>query len=412
MLLGFKVKNYKSFVDDAELNMMAASIKEHSSSLIDANGIKILPVAAFFGANGCGKSNYMEAFAVMHNLILGYGKREKKSLLKDIVSPFNFNKNSFNSPSEFEITIYDSQTKKEFRYGFSITKQKVLEEWLFMKTFSQTKNLKEKCVFYREINKAIESDILSDERKEINFVNSLTAEDELLLTNLGKRGNSKYSFIYKWMDERNCFIDYSNNLNEFLYSAEMQDIFEFLYEKECVLKSIGKLLNIIDESILSIKIEKELDNRMNEKFVPYSIHKDDDGQLLELPFTSESCGTRKMLSFAVYLLTALENGLTIFVDELDSKLHPLILRYIVGMFTNKDINKGGGQLIFTSHNLICLDSNDLRRDEIWFIEKTNQRSTLFSLYDFKDTSVRNDLSFGKHYLNGRFGAVPFANEKE
>ena len=82
------------------------------------------------------------------------------------------------------------------------------------------------------------------------------------------------------------------------------------------------------------------------------------------------------------------------------------------MFTNKDINLGGGQLIFTSHNLICLDANDLRRDEIWFVEKNNQRSTLFSLYDFKETNVRNDLSFGKHYLNGRFGAVPFVNEKE
>ena len=78
---------------------------------------------------------------------------------------------------------------------------------------------------------------------------------------------------------------------------------------------------------------------------------------------------------------------------------------------NKDINKIGGQLIFSSHNLICLDSSDLRRDEIWFIEKQNQKSTMFSLYDFKEESIRKDLDFGKHYLSGRFGAIPF-NEEE
>lgn len=411
MLLSFRIKNFKSFAGDAELSMIASSIKEHSSSLINANGIKILPIAAFFGANGCGKSNFMEAFAIMHDLILHYGKCEKKLMLKEFISPFIFDENSLKEPSEFEISVYDSKTKKEYRYGFAITKQKIVEEWLFMKTFSLTKNLKEKCIFYRN-NKLVDSDILNEEKKEIDFVNSLTAEDELLITNLGKRRNSKYSFIYDWMNQYNHFIDYANDINEVLSSSNMQEIFEFLYNDKKALKEVSSLLNMIDESVLKVVIEKELDNKMNERFIPYSIHKNDKDEFLKLPFYSESCGTKKMLAFSVHLLSALEMGLTLFVDELDSKLHPLILRYIVGMFTNKDINTGGGQLIFTSHNLICLDANDLRRDEIWFVEKNNQRSALFSLYDFKETNVRNDLSFGKHYLNGRFGAVPFANEKE
>ena len=118
-----------------------------------------------------------------------------------------------------------------------------------------------------------------------------------------------------------------------------------------------------------------------------------------------------MIYLAWYLLYALLYGGTLFIDELDSKLHPLLLRYIVKLFKNKDINKTGGQLIFSSHNLICLDSSDLRRDEIWFIEKQNQKSTMFSLYDFKEESIRKDLDFGKHYLSGRFGAIPF-NEEE
>ena len=102
----------------------------------------------------------------------------------------------------------------------------------------------------------------------------------------------------------------------------------------------------------------------------------------------------------------METGKPIFVDELDSKLHPLLLRYIVRQFHDKNVNKNGGQLIFSSHNIICLNSKDLRRDEIWFVEKENQESKLYSLYDFRDSGARNDLEFGKNYLSGRFGAIP------
>jgi len=107
-------------------------------------------------------------------------------------------------------------------------------------------------------------------------------------------------------------------------------------------------------------------------------------------------------------------GTVMFVDELDSKLHPLVIRKIIQMFSDRNKNKGKGQIIFSSHNLVSLDSSDLRRDEIWFVEKHEQKSVLYSLYDFKDynqNSVRADLSFGKHYLAGRFGAIPFQAEE-
>lgn len=407
MLLNFRVKNFKNFAEDVELNMLASSIKEHSESLIDANGVKVLPIASFFGANGCGKSNFMEAFAVMHDLILGLGKKDQQSGLKELITPFIFNKNNLGVPTEFEITVYDSSTKKEYRYGFSATKQKIMEEWLFIQTFSTTKNLKEKCIFYREDGETLKSDINNSELKEIDFVNSLTKNDELLLTNIGKRRSSKYAFVFNWIEGKNIFINYSDESNYSFYSNDAQSIFDLLYSEQDILDEVASFLNVIDDSIHSVVIKKEMDNQMNTKFTPYSVHYDDENNRLEIPFTSESCGTRKMLVLMFHLFYALVCGRTIFADELDSKLHPLILRRIVRMFRDKKQNIGGGQLIFTSHNLICLDSSDLRRDEIWFIEKKNQRATLFSLYDFKETNVRNDLSFGKHYLNGRFGAVPF-----
>ena len=139
----------------------------------------------------------------------------------------------------------------------------------------------------------------------------------------------------------------------------------------------------------------------------YSLYNKNDKSIVKLPFSKESSGIRKLFLITINILRSLENGEPLFIDNLDSNFHPLLLRFIIKLYKDKSINKNGGQLIFSSHNLICLDSSDLRRDEIWFVEKNNQKSTIFSLYDFKEETIRKDLDFGKHYLNGRFGAVPF-----
>ncbi|MDD7735216.1 MAG: ATP-binding protein [Bacilli bacterium] len=407
MLLNFRVKNYKSFVEDSELNMLAASIKEHSDSLIVENDVKVLPIAAIFGANGSGKSNFLEAIALLHDLLIVYSSKDERVTLKDCVSSYIFDSEIKNSPTELEISVCDKEAKKEYRYGISLNSEKILEEWLFMKVFSQTKNVKEKCVFYREYGKKLRSDLSDKDRKEIDFVFSFTLEDELLMSNLGKRGISKYQFIYRWFKEKANYLNYSNDI--FLSKNNLK-LMEVFYKNKNWLDFVVKFMKTIDESIINIEIDEETNNNLNVVYTPYSIHKNDDGSFARIPFSLESSGSKKMLTFLLYLLVSLNNGFTLVVDELDAKLHPLILRYIVGLYSNKEINIGGGQLIFTSHNLICLDSSDLRRDEIFFVEKINQKSSLFSLYDFKESSIRNDLSFGKHYLNGRFGAVPFIND--
>lgn len=406
MLLRFKVKNYKSFVEESVLSMMAGSIKEHKDSLINCNGIEILPLGAIFGANGSGKSNYIKSLKVMVDLINDYRIIGNQRTLKDYSSPFIFENKTQNKPTEFELSVCDSENNREYRYGFVFDKEKILEEWLFVKKVSKTKGLKEKCIYYREWDKKkLESDISEEEKKEIEFVNSFTLENELVMTNLGKRGISKYSYVYYWCNKRSWFIDYSNAI------MENYEIFKhplaLLYDNNELLNDVSSIINLIDPSIKTIKIKKELDSEMNEKYVPYSTHNMDNGDSIDLPFSSESCGTKKMLSLSLYLLLSLKTGVTLFIDELDSKFHPLILRYIIKMFSNNEINVSNGQLIFTSHNLVCLDSSDLRRDEIWFVEKLHQRSQIFSLYDFKEEVIRSDLSFGKNYLSGRFGAIPF-----
>lgn len=406
MLLRFTFKNFKSFCDEAVLDLTASSITEHKDSLITVNNIDILPIAAIFGANGSGKSNCIEALVAMGTEVYGYKSKEGR---ESIITPYYFDDEYRNSPSEFEVCVYSYELNKEFRYGFCRTNKEVLEEWLFMKTFSKTPSVKEKCVFYRKKGSKLESELTNqNELKEINFVSSVTSNDELIVTNIGKRDKCKYSYIYYWFADHIIFMNFSN-FNE-SQGYKNQNFLELLFEEEEWLSLVEDMIKLVDPAIIGLKVEKEVDSNMSDYYVIYSKHKKNDNTDIKVPFSTESCGTKKMLYLSLNLVFSLKFGRPCFIDELDSKLHPLLLRYIVQMYTDKSKNKGGGQLIFSSHNLICLDSSDLRRDEIWFVEKNNQKSTMFSLYDFKEETIRKDLDFGKHYLNGRFGAVPFNDE--
>lgn len=406
MLLRFRFKNYKSFCDEAVLDLTASSISEHKDSLINVNNIGILPIAAVFGANGSGKSNLFEALAAMCSEVSGYQSKDDEH---SFINPYFFDDKFKKSPSEFEVCIYSKKHNKEFRYGFSRTTNEVLEEWLFSKTFSKTPSVKEKCIFYRSSKTNIETDLVnSNELEEINFVSTVTTEKELIITNIGKRNKCKYSFIYYWFIEYLLGANFSN-LNE-NNSYKDQNLLKMLHDDKKWLKLVENIITLVDPSILGLVVKKELDSKMNDYYVVYSKHKKENDEIIAVPFSTESCGTKKMLFLSFGLLYSLKNGNPCIIDELDSKLHPLLLRYIVKMFTDKATNTGGGQLIFSSHNLVCLDSSDLRRDEIWFVEKNNQKSTIFSLYDFKEETIRKDLDFGKHYLNGRFGAIPFGDE--
>lgn len=406
MLLQFKFKNFKSFAEEATIDMMATGIKEHSNSLIDVNGNLVLPVAAIFGANASGKSNIFKAFKAMCVDILGvFEKNEKHNNIRSFIFDDKLSK----EPTEFQVCV--NIDDKEYRYGFTRNQTEVFEEWLFEKKFVKGTRSKEKCVYYRE-NMIIETKTTNKKEKdEISFVFSMLSENDLLLTLLGKRGKSKYTNLYEWFQSVAQFQDFSDDYDERVSTLMAA---EFLYDKEVLLNDVVSLLQAFDKSIVNLKIENEKDSNLNDSYQVYSYHLNSKNEIIKIPFSSESSGTQKIFSLATWLMFSINAGMVLFVDELDAKLHPLALRYLIRLFTNKNTNQGKGQLIFSSHNLVCLDSSDLRRDEIWFVEKNNQQSTIFSLYDFKcdDDTIRSDVNFGKNYLSGRFGAIPFLDEEE
>lgn len=134
--------------------------------------------------------------------------------------------------------------------------------------------------------------------------------------------------------------------------------------------------------------------------------------LIAIPFYEESSGTQKIFALYGFFKHSIELGMPIFIDELDAKLHPLLMQYILGMFHSEKTNKNGAQLIYTSHDDYTLNKDIFRRDEIWFVEKDiNSVSTLYSLSEYKigDKKVRNDASYNKDYLSGKYGAIPILN---
>lgn len=166
------------------------------------------------------------------------------------------------------------------------------------------------------------------------------------------------------------------------------------------------MIQEMDLDIVDFRVEEEGESHV-EIFTKHSI----DGYVQELNLEEESSGTQKLFGLLPFIAESLTKGTVLVIDELDAKIHPVLLRHIIMMFNDMSINKHKAQLIFTSHDLSTMNSNVFRRDEIWFAAKgRNQNSKLYSLVEFKNEkgeSVRKDAKYDKQYLEGKYGADPY-----
>ena len=412
MLLQFKFANYRSFADETVFNMTATPIREHKNSLIERNGVHVLPTAAIYGANASGKSSFFMAFDAMCSLVVGATGNGFSTLTrpKKHISKFMFEQKYNDKTTEYEVCValYDH----EYRYGFEHTDEKIICEYLYRRKLSKGKTV-EKVIFERfDGNVTCNAD--TKLKKEIEYCADMLVESSLLLTDLGRRGKiSEFVAIFAWFMYIASFHGLRTGF-DFHRDDLLENFFGRIFNDDdsksvALCKSITKLISEVDKGIVSIKSVKK-DN--GENFSLFAEHQYSN-RAFTAPFSIESDGTKRLLLLSYFIMSALESGICCFVDELDLKLHPLLLRKIVHMFKNKEINKYGAQLIFSAHNIINLDSSDLRRDEVWFVEKQQHKSTIFSLYDFEDEGggdIRSDLDYGKHYLLGRFGAIPFQDK--
>ena len=412
MLLQFYFSNYRSFEGEGILDMRASGSNELSSHVRKSLNEKILPVTAIYGANASGKSSAFKAFLFMRHLVifsLAFSEGEKENPFNKLkVDTFKFSENR-EKPSEFEINYIDKKGKKElyYNYGFKIDNSGILEEYLAYNTKTGAKRNEDYTyIFKREKNQKLYLDSSIEKFRE-NLEISL--KDKTLLVSLGASLNiDKLIQVQEWfMNTRT--IDFSNSFNNMLRENILPSK---LSESEEIKKDLVNFINSFDDSIIDIEVEKisAIDENDNDNYRVFTIHKSDkETSTARISMNEESSGTKKMFSLYQTLLDALENGGVFFADELDIKLHPLLMRNILLTFTDKEKNPNNAQLIFTTHNTIYMDMDLLRRDEIWFVEKDNGVSNLYSLDDItneKGEKVRKDSNYEKHYLLGNYGAIP------
>ena len=396
MLCQFTVKNFKSIRDEMTFDMQAAAISEHEDRVIkDRDGELYLPVSAIYGPNGGGKSKVLEALHILAAKVLRplYATDDNNDrpfqMRKILIEPFAFGEKEKEAPTEFGL-FFRTKTA-EYRYILTVKKDIVLYERLDRVKFDTGRRsaLFERSSEGIELKGAFARLKISDELSE-----TLTLLSYLGITH---KKNEVVNDILNWFEYGIDFLNYGNPIQELgMAIATSEDVKTLFLE----------MIQEMDLDIANFRVEE----KENERIEVYTKHIVDDYEF-ELNLSEESSGTKKLFGLLPFIANSLVSGTTLVIDELDAKIHPVLLRHIIMMFNDMKINQHGAQLIFTSHDLSTMNSEVFRRDEIWFVAKGNrQNSKLYSLVEFKNEkgeSVRKDAKFDKQYLEGKYGADPY-----
>lgn len=420
MLYGFVCENYSSYNEECILTMEATKIKDYDDiNTITTDYGKILKNILIYGANGSGKSNLLKGIQYMRNLVTGSVVNPK---ILSMNESFKFNNKSKELPTKFEASFIIEGIM--YTYGFSIYENTISKEWLYKKQKRETILFNRLSPEYKDIK-------LHGEFKDAENVKRHTREDALFLTTAGMLNISIANKIINWFSQINILTDYKLPHGTVEYIEENPEIKNLILNclKKADIGIDGLNYSIKDIDIDDSKKEELLNNFMNnvnidninildvsaqklEIYTTHSIYNENktvDGTI-NLPFEKyQSEGTKKLFSLIGPIIKSLNNGEVVIIDEIDSKLHPSIVRFIISMFNSIDNNKNNSQLICNTHDVMLLQEN-IRRDQIWFVEKNKYgESKLYSLSDF--TGVRKTDSILKKYLLGVFGAIPFKNER-
>lgn len=419
MLLEFTVKNFLSIKDEVTLSMVASKDSSLEDNTIKyennkKNGKRALRSAVIYGANASGKSNILKAIKFMSWFINTSHEMQQGRRIPRL--PFKLDRACINEPSDFQIIFMYKDVK--YLYGFSVNELEVVEEYLY-----HYPNGRQSIIFERE--NVDEYKFTKDVERQTEIKDKFHSKNKLFLSteSLWEYENAKIPF--EWLSKKlQVFIEH-DNLE--IYTAGA------IAENEVMRELVKKYIRVADlgiedinveikkkEEILSLEVFNTLpDDKKNDiiktigdrnfldiKIIHSEINENGESFNVEFDLNEESEGTQKFFGILGPWIEALINGKTLIVDELDIRLHTLLVKALVQMFLNPEINKNNAQLIFSTHDTNLLDQDIFRRDQVWFAEKKKDKSTdLYSLYDFG--GVRKNNSIEKGYLQGKYGAIPF-----
>ena len=391
MICQFSFKNFKSYKNETVFDFQAGNLPEFEESLITTeNAASLLPVSVIYGPNGGGKTCLLQALSCLINYVVEpiqqLDKNRNPMIFQHKVAcePFLFDGSSSDAPTEFN--IYFRIGKNEYRYYISVLRDQIVSEYLYRKGLKAKKSAK---IFERE-------------ESTIKLGSSISK------ATINTKANPKMPYLS--FLAINYDIPLIAEVQEWFESCIVRNYANPIAEKRILLSNDGRFKARFITALNDMGIEISdyyFDKEENQFLLRRTIH----DQIYPLSFSEESEGTKKVFATLPIIMIALMEGRLIIIDELDSKLHPKLLRYIVSLFTNPKINKRGAQLLFTCHDLSILKNDVFRRDEIWFAALDDDHSSeVYSLYDIRKEDgkrVNHTAAYDRQYLEGRYGADPY-----
>lgn len=426
MLIEFKTTNFRSIREEQTFSLVANNAdKDLASCVIERglpglSGVKYLKGGAIYGANASGKSNVINAIHFLAKFVKTSATKLQPGDLTG-TEPFKLDKESLNKPSEFEITFVADKTR--FLFGVSVTPQRVLEEYLV----AYPKGAPQRW-YHRKFNEATNAYVWAKPSTGFKPDKSLeekTRENNLFLSVGSHWNHPQLTPVFNWFKSNLRFIHL--NADAGLHPSFTAD----LIVKPTHHDHILNLLKSADIGVVDAKVqEREVNlDDLKESISPLQLaeikaksalkpfkrveinltHKAEGIEPVPLDFEDEeSAGTRRFFALIGPWTDILDQGYTVFIDEIETSLHPILVKELLKLLLCSENNPKGAQVIFTTHSPVLLDNTLMRRDQIWFTEKSPAGTT--HLYPLTDYRPRKDEAREKGYLVGRYGAIPFLPE--
>ncbi|MGB0931639.1 MAG: AAA family ATPase [Chitinophagales bacterium] len=413
MLLEFEIGNFRSIKEKQVFSLVAESSKSKPDNVFEqaffnGDSVRLLKAAVIYGANASGKSNLIKAFDVLRSFVLTKLSVDKKI---PFYAPFLFDEATSKAPTSFALTFIGPQNHK-FRYEVQFNGEEVLHEELNYYPKGQPRNLFKRPLEVKSEGLIHTAKLGQDlKNKELSLF-----RNQLVLSKFGvDEPDELLSAVYLYFSE-----DISI-LKDFNMNTLKNDVANWVVKDIKRLGRLSKLINVADTKIESIRLKEsrsfaikllgEETPKVNKVYDIYANHIIKNKEILPLSFEEESKGTNVLFGLGGKILQALEDGGVLFVDEIDTSLHPKLGKFLVLLFQLPISNPKNTQLIFTTHETTFLDKDLFRKDQIWFTEKDRFGETdLYSIQDFE--GAREDIPFDKWYIAGKFGGIPKIRELE
>ena len=412
MLIGFRVRNFRSFLSEQTLSYATTSDRAHESTHCVRTGMKAVPrlskSAVLFGPNGSGKTNFVIALETMRDMVL-HTTAYSDVQFAERHTPFQFGPSAYR-PTEFGIDVL--LDKVRYRYDIAYDAHQIWWERLlvyrtgkaqrwFERRFDETTRVEEWAPFSPNFNGPRE------------MWRKATRARSLFLTTAAQLNSDQLRPLFRWFEH--CM--------EIIFPSDAADIGRIaasINDPDFKARLLG-LLRSVDIRVDDVRIaDQDLNGgEMGSTsrlptggYAPHATrrpqveflyaHKGWPPVWLESEY--EAAGIHRLFGLCGPLLSAIEVGKLLVIDEFDANLHPLVGRFLIKFINDPAMSDRGAQILLVSHNTTLMDLDMMRRDEIWLMELDDQHASVLSTV--LRSSPRKHEQIAKGYLRGRYGAVP------